>query len=375
VNLFRLSLLAGGLWLGSWASAQPGAAPIQRLPSMNVSAHVPLVRVTDYRLVEPRFAAAAVTVGNFIYIIGGSNPHHPTLKSVERFDPRTGRSEIFAQLRIGRLWPRAVALGDKIYVLGGQSDGIAANAAAGINGDLASSSIQARNKMLDDATTTATTLALNVSDLESTTEIIDTVSGHVSRGPAMPEARLRFGCVALGQKIYMIGGAKRRADAVVFTNTVKVFDVATKHWSDGVPMPTPRDAVATVVNGGFIISPGGSNGQFETSDVAVFNPRNQTWSLLPQLVRPRSATALVFLGHYLFFFGDEEVPDEILAYDLATKTSEIFRLGYKPAQGAAAAIQGEKIYVFGGMENDRDYAHDYVQVYALAPTAPPRAGP
>jgi hypothetical protein len=182
----------------------------------------------------------------------------------------------------------------------------------------------------------------------------------------MPQARAQFACVKYGQKIYVIGGRIPHPNPSMraCTNTMAVFDLVTGMWSEGVPMPTPRETVGAVVDGGFIVVSGGYDLTKSRDEVEVFNPRANTWRTIAKLCQPSSSHSLVFLDHYLFLFGSYDSPGELIAYDLMAKRSETFTLQYKPARHTAAVVHEGKIYVIGGKVSRVSGALNYIQVFA-----------
>jgi len=314
----RSGMLALLAVVASAASATtPAADPIQRLDPVTVNAPplpkippVPLVKIQfDHRLVTARFAAAAAVDGEFVYVVGGANSQGARLRDIERLSLRTGQSEHFAELTRGRRNHRAVIFGRRLYVLGGYT---------------------ATNWKGDDP-------------FESYVEIVDLDTRRVTRGPDMPEARANFACAVAGGKLYVIGGARARHNAITNTNTTDVLDLATNQWSRGLPMPTPRMAGAAVVDN-FIVVPGGYSGRHAVDDVEVLVPRENLWRILPKLHAPTAATSVSFLGHYLFLFGEHE----LVAYDLVPKQSNAYRFDYLATRDPATVIAGNCVLVIGG---------------------------
>lgn len=179
----------------------------------------------------------------------------------------------------------------------------------------------------------------------------------------MPDARNQFGCVYAGGKIYVLGGVHHYRSKRTVTNTTLVLDLATKQWRSGPPMPQIRAGSAALVAGGFIVAPGGYNGIRSIREVDVFNPRNETWSTIPELCSGMSAHSTVFLGQHLFLFGAYDSPELLLAYNLKTKTSETFTLGYTAARHTAVVVCDGLIYVIGGRENKESEPLDLIQVF------------
>lgn len=272
----------------------------------------PLIKLNvNYRLLTARFGAAAVTDGDYIYVIGGGNSQGVPLDDIERFNLRTGVSEPFAKLKIARRHHRAVLYLGKIYVLGGYSG----------------------------------TGFAETEIFENSMEVVDLATGKVTQAPRMLIAKANFGCAISGGKIYVIGGAKVRGNNLASTNSVEVFDLARNTWEKGLAMPIPRMNTAVNVED-FIIVPGGTSNRQALGNVEVLNPRDQVWRELPPLHKHVSANSLVFLDHYLFLFAEHE----LVAYELREKKSESFAFEYTAAGDTAAIINDGKIFVIGGRE-------------------------
>ncbi|NXG86577.1 KLH33 protein, partial [Stercorarius parasiticus] len=89
---------------------------------------VGLVKQVEWRALGhfpdgPRFRHAVAVVGNTLYVLGGKRYYgvHDTLASVYRYRPMDNSWERLASMSCGRSYFAAVALGDFIYALGGNS--------------------------------------------------------------------------------------------------------------------------------------------------------------------------------------------------------------------------------------------------------------
>lgn len=364
-----IPVLLTGLLPGTGTLRGAGEEPPIQLPDLKVTAQVPLIKVAEFKMRETRFAAAAVSDGRYIYIIGGQDRHGTLLDTIERFDPQTGTSEEFARMKHARLWHRAVIHDNRIYVLGGSvldelggsMPMVSVGAGRAANGSIEARA-EARIRAADrDAAEELVRTALMLTD---TMEILDLSTRQISAGPVLPEPRSAFGCVVIGDEIHVIGGKRTYKTHFSRSNTVRIYSPATGQWRSGVPMPTPRETAAVAVHGPFIVVPGGYNGIRALAVVEAFNPRENTWLEMPPLVRTSSAHAVAFLGHQLFLFGNYEAPGELMAYDLRTRQSAVYTLQYTPARHAAAVVVDGKIYVIGGKESQQAEALDCIQVFA-----------
>ncbi len=342
---FFLGLLA--LSFSADASAQD---PVT-LPKVSVTANVPLLKVAEHRMLEKRFAPAAVTDGRYLYFIGGQDAGGAPLDSIERFDPETGKSEPFARLQTARLWHRAVVHQGKIFVLGGATPAFQKSAMR---------RLQSPGRILSPLM------------LCAEVETVDLATGRVGKMPPMPTPRKEFGCVVIGGKIHVLGGQRFYKEKSSCTNSVDIFDPAAGEWTTGVPMIKPLISDAVLVDGSTIVVPGGYDGSVASEVVQAYDPTQGSWGLIPSLCKQSSAHSVVVLGSHLFLFGNYSNPGELIAYDLATKVSETFTLQYTPARHAAAVALNGRIYVAGGKEQIDSTPLDSIQVFAPPPrkTAP-----
>lgn len=361
-------LLAWGGVLSTGSVAQDKPEPPIELPKVEVTAQVPLVKVAEFRMREHRFAPAAVTDGRYIYIIGGQDEKGNVRDTVERFDPKTEASVEFAKLKNARFWHQAVIHEGKIYVLGGSMMDMRANSPLPQYRDKLRAGPEIKgndriNEWYDAETIASEHLSSGVS-----MEIIDLATRQTTPGPDLPDPRSQFGCVVMGDELYVLGGRKPRDQGFSWSNTVPVYSFTKGKWRKGLPMPTPRGATqGAVVSGPFIVVPGGYNGTRALDAVEAYNPRENAWIILPALCRTSSAHATVFMGNYLFLFGNYEAPGELIAYDLRTKKSATFTLQYQPARHGAAVVLDGKIYVIGGRMTKLAEPLDRIQVFAPPP--------
>ena len=68
-------------------------------------------------ITNSKIIKAVVTLGNYIYAIGGYN-NKENLKTVERYDVLNDKWEFVASMQTKRRWPTAVVFNKKIYVCG-----------------------------------------------------------------------------------------------------------------------------------------------------------------------------------------------------------------------------------------------------------------
>jgi hypothetical protein len=104
---------------------------------------------------------------------------------------------------------------------------------------------------------------------------------------ALPTARSRFGIVAVGSLIYVIGG---QTGSSSYTNVVEAYNPSTRTWTCSTgdtasgcssttlaPMPTARTTRAAAGSNGIIYAIGGYNGSSYLSYVEAYNPTTNSW--------------------------------------------------------------------------------------------------
>ncbi len=360
------------------------------LPTLEVRGFMPLRHALTLDLQEPRYGAAVVAAGDYLYVIGGSNDHGTRLDTIERVDLKTGKSTPWARLQLARRHHRAVVLGNNIYVLGGTS--LFAQGDSGLRDELPEYS-EEEDKIFSDAGKHNASNAdqfVTESDqnrngrantpqgappavaYETSMEIIDLTTGQGHFGPPLTIGKALFGCVTLDNKIYVIGGQHKRGDSVYSTNTTEVFDPVADRWSPGVNMPTARRCTAVVVDD-FVMVLGGREGNRRVATVEVMNPREKVWRRLPDLTERRSPSAVVWLGHRLFLFGDQDTGRRQLTYDLRSKQLEPYPMPFPDGDFATAVAHQGRIYVVGGANLFAKTVNAAIQVFDAIPDPTPAA--
>jgi N-acetylneuraminic acid mutarotase len=187
-----------------------------------------------------RYNAAAFAVGDTVYLIGGlvyaaASQGFTVTNEIDAWDPSTGTLSMRSSMMVERSDHQAVALGGKIYIIGG----------------LGGSSTQG------DCTP------------QTSVEVYDPSTNLVVPGPSLTTARMSFGAAAVNGKIYAIGGLDAGDTAV---SSVEELDPVQNLWTPCQKLPKPRYGCAAVSSGNRIYVIGGVEGGTETGSVLVFYP-------------------------------------------------------------------------------------------------------
>ena len=203
-------------------------------------------------LPQPLWRSAAVVLNEKIYLFGGYRspsgfPFNPTDASYA-YDPELDQWEEIAPLPFARGSHFAVALDDRIYVIGG-----ATNTPLGSN------------------------------------SIYDPATDTWSEGEAMPSRRAGLSGAVIDGKIYAAGGYILSA-GVLSRNILEAYDPETDTWESLEPMPTTRHGIGAVALDGKLIVVGGQPA-WPLSKLLQYDPSSNEWSELTTMPNP-----VVFMG-------------------------------------------------------------------------------
>ncbi|HLA98647.1 MAG TPA: kelch repeat-containing protein [Anaerolineales bacterium] len=167
------------------------------------------------RMPEPRLAGAAVSLGDYLYVVGGAGGSNALL----RYDPAGDTWTTLAALAQAREHTAAVAMDGLIYALAGRWSG---------SGELAS------------------------------VEVYDPASDQWTAGPAMSVARGGHAAAVVNGQIVVAGGEVLSSGRQTL-DSVEVLDPAQDVWSSGPALPVPLHGVPAVGLDGSLFILGGSD--------------------------------------------------------------------------------------------------------------------
>jgi N-acetylneuraminic acid mutarotase len=164
---------------------------------------------------EPRLAGAAITLGDFIYVAGGTGGSNALL----RYEPARDEWRSLASLSEAREHTAATVLNGKIYALGGRwAD----------SGEL------------------------------MTVEVYDPASNSWMAATPMQIARGGFAAVTVNERIYALGGEVLTGENHALAS-VEIFDSQRGVWEFGPDLPLPLHGVPAVNVAGTIYVLGGAD--------------------------------------------------------------------------------------------------------------------
>lgn len=288
----------------------------------------------QWRLTRARSRMASALVGEKLWVLGGIAANRGARADAEIFDlSRSPQQSLLGTLStvplVARYDQTAEALGNDIYIIGGQS---------------------APGTVL------------------STVEKLDTRTGFIMTLAPMPTPRRMAHSVIYKGKIYVVGGSDARARRL---NTLEIYDIATDTWKRGASMRVARECDVALWNEQLIVA-GGYNaapaGQIPNvlQDVESYDIGANKWRRKVALTQRISAHHAVASGDWIFLFGDYLTLSRVLAYNARTATTrELPDCGFTPRRHVVALAHQGRAYVIGGSTDDTLPPLDEVQIFDL----------
>jgi N-acetylneuraminic acid mutarotase len=206
--------------------------------------------------------------------------------------------------------------------------------------------------------------------------VFDLDSQQWSALPDMPTARGALAAVAVGKKIYVIGGANipsgtqlpdglTPGGSVELLGTNEVFDTETNKWSTLAPMPTPRNHHSIANVEGKIYAIGGRVGSCYSGGWSsnvwmneAYDVATNIWATRAPMPTARSGTGIATVDGKIHVLGGEGWIDDFggvfrahEVYDPKSNSWSRAARMITPRHGFAAAEIGKTIYAISGVNN------------------------
>lgn len=174
---------------------------------------------------------------------------------------------------------------------------------------------------------------------------------------SMPTARYGFASAAVGDLVYVAGGASGSMQQPIPEAALEAYDPAGDSWVTGLPpLPLPRFHCAGAALDGKIYVLGGTDGRAEFARVDRYDPVARAWDTVAALPVPTEALAAAVYNNHLYavggFSGHEQgqylrrvlkfVPDGGPGQWQAVDSLEV------PRASLGAAAAGGRLYAVGG---------------------------
>jgi N-acetylneuraminic acid mutarotase len=232
----------------------------------------------------------------FFVVTGGFNRAGPAIASsrqYETYDLAAGTSSVYLPMLNLRAWHAAEAIaGTAVFVFGGFNIStnvpILLNEKITFSGTLASfGSLRVPRGRLASALVNGTKIyaigGQNTSHVAlGTVEFSNNGGGWTIVSFSLQTPRHSAKAAAVGNRVYVVGGFDINN---VMLPSVECSDMASP-WTNVAPLPAARASHAASAFLGLLYIMGGQNSTLDiVSDVFIYNPTNDTWSVGPSLAQ------------------------------------------------------------------------------------------
>jgi N-acetylneuraminic acid mutarotase len=137
----------------------------------------------------------------------------------------------------------------------------------------------------------------------------------------MPAPRSQGAAVAIGGRIFVVGGA----DGGRLVSPTYVYDTATDRWTTVASIPTPRDHLAAAALDGRVCAVGGRRLSLLQNLAAFecYDPATDAWRSMPDAPTSRGGLGAATVGNRMFVAGGEQplgTFNDVDIFDSATGT-------------------------------------------------------
>jgi N-acetylneuraminic acid mutarotase len=298
------SLLAFGLGLIGLSAIAPARSESAPPGAWVLKAPMPAIRNE----------VAATALGGKVYVLGGNiGGGAADLARNEEYDPATDQWRVRWPLPRGANHMNAVAVNGKIYAIGGFADARHVNPVDGVfEFDPAANSWRTLAPLSGPRGSVAVAavdgkihaIGGRGPDFKpvATHQVLDPATGKWSEAAPLPgKARDHTATIAVDGKIHVIGG--RFGEPTETTDMHLVYDPATNAWSTAAPLPAPRSSLAVALYKGLILVVGGETDTKSLTDNDGYDVKVDRWVKLAPLPMPRHGIAAATVGNLAYFAG------------------------------------------------------------------------
>lgn len=120
----------------------------------------------------------------------------------------------------------------------------------------------------------------------------------------MPAPRSQAAAVAIGSRIFIVGGAEGGR----LVSPTYVYDTATDRWTTAASIPTPRDHLAAAALDGHVCAVGGRRLSLlqNLATFECYDPAADAWRSMPDAPTARGGLGAATVGNRIFVAGGEQ---------------------------------------------------------------------
>ncbi len=176
--------------------------------------------------------------------------------------------------------------------------------------------------------------------------------------PAPPHQRSLGAMVAVGPRLYLIGGLDGDNNPI---GLVDVFNLETNNWEHSIEDPHPASRLAAVsFDSSFAVIGGVEDGEVHSNRVRIYDTRTSTWQDRAPLLRGRHGHAAARIGSRIYVTGgyasSGETSEQVTSVEISDDTQSQWSPG--PSLRAPHGFHGMaevngRLFVFGTRGENR----------------------
>jgi hypothetical protein len=165
----------------------------------------------------------------------------------------------------------------------------------------------------------------------------------------MPAPRSQGAAVAIGPRVYIVGGAQN--DRLV--SPTYVYDTAADRWTTAAALPTPRDHLAAAALDGRVCAVGGRKLSLLQNLAAFecYDPSTDAWRSMPDAPTARGGLGAATVGGRMLVAGGEQPVGTFKEVDIFDSATGKWTRGLDlptPRHGLGVVAVGSTVYVMSG---------------------------
>jgi N-acetylneuraminic acid mutarotase len=178
--------------------------------------------------------------------------------------------------------------------------------------------------------------------------VYDLASHMWSKAAPLAAPRGGHAAVVLAGKIHVIGGGNSQSTLADHSE----FDPASNTWIERAPLPRSEGSPAAVAFNGKLYAIGGRSGGSDFGNVYVYDPVTDRWGDGPPIEPRGTAGAALYCGSIYVFGGESQAKNAVLS-DVLRLDSRGTAWRTAPSMPTArnyarAALLGNSVYLIGG---------------------------
>lgn len=265
-------------------------------------------------LPTPVYTHSATALNEKIYVVGGASDGTTPQKGIQEYNPTSDSWKMLTDMNYARADAAVIPFNGLLYVFGGHPQN-ARNPIATIEiynpvtdswtikGSIPSPRSGIKAALVNNKIYLIGGINADLS-LSNVVQEYDPVANTWMTKASLPTPRQHAGVAVVDNKIYILGGLSNPNNSL--SKTVEVYDPATNSWIKKTDMPFSSWSSGATTLDGKIYVIGGTRANQRSAEINIYDPLSETWELGPTLLEPRSFSESVTLNGNIYTIGGSD---------------------------------------------------------------------